>query len=425
MRLVTANQTLGFERSVLSVLVFLWFPAISSAQSLLRDFEKARDFDPTFAAARIENQSGRLDAKIASMAYYPEARTRISQLDNENSDRTTVSFTQPLLSYEKWLTLKEADPKLALAGAKLEQSQYDLAQRLFKAVSALVDAKEKLTLNVNSLNALEAQATSARRAFELGMGTITDVRDTEVRLAQVKSQSFVLKAENAAAERQYMALVGHSVSAGAYKLTPKLEVLRLPPLEDFMLRAEQRSPALRSHALSITLAEISKRKILAAFLPSVNAFTQRSQIGGNPALNNSGVALRMDIPLQAGSFFKGAAADLDLNKAQELERNTRQQIRLDVERFYNQLEAVQSELSVRAEAIKASELSLDANEQSFKGGVRTKIDVLNALQALFQSRADYASAQLRLGETYLALLTASATDADAALTQIHDLIFME
>lgn len=425
MRFVTANQALGFERSVLSVLVLLWFPAISSAQSLLRDFEKARDFDPTFAAARIENQSGRLDAKIASMAYYPEARTRISQLDNENSDRTTISFTQPLLSYEKWLTLKEADPKLALAGAKLEQSQYDLAQRLFKAVSALVDAKEKLTLNVNSLNALEAQATSARRAFELGMGTITDVRDTEVRLAQVKSQSFVLKAENAAAERQYMALVGHSVSAGAYKLNPKLEVLRLPPLEDFMLRAEQRSPALRSHALSITLAEISRRKVLAAFLPSVNAFTQRSQIGGNPALNNSGVALRMDIPLQAGSFFKGAAADLDLNKAQELERNTRQQIRLDVERFYSQLEAVQSELSVRAEAIKASELSLDANEQSFKGGVRTKIDVLNALQALFQSRADYASAQLRLGETYLALLTASATDADAALTQIHDLIFME
>jgi outer membrane protein TolC len=133
----------------------------------------------------------------------------------------------------------------------------------------------------------------------------------------------------------------------------------------------------------------------------------------------------MDIPLQPSTFFKGASADLDLNKAQELERNTRQQIRLDVERFYNQLEAVQSELSVRAEAIKASELSLDANEQSFTGGVRTKLDVLNALQAVFQSRADYASAQLRLGETFLALLTVSATDADAALTQISELIFTE
>ena len=425
MRFVITHQQSGWGRALLSAFIFLFLPALSSAQSLLRDFEKARDFDPTFAAARIDNQSGRLDAKIASMAYYPEARTRISQLDNENSDRTTVSLTQPILSYEKWLTLKEADPKLALAGAKLEQSQYDLAQRLFKAVSTLVDTQQKLVLNVSSIHALEAQATSARRAFELGMGTITDVRDTEVRLAQVKSQSFVLKADNAAAERQYIALVGHAVSAGAYRLKPKHDALHLPPMDDFMLRAEQRSPALRSNALSITLAEISKRKTLAAFLPSVNAFVQRSQIGSNPALSNSGVALRMDIPLQAGSFFRNAAADLDLNKAQELERNTRQQIRLDVERFYNQLEAVQSELVVRAEAIKASELSLDANEQSFKGGVRTKLDVLNALQALFQSRADYASAQLRLGETFLALLTVSASDADAALTQINDLIFTE
>jgi protease secretion system outer membrane protein len=177
--------------------------------------------------------------------------------------------------------------------------------------------------------------------------------------------------------------------------------------------------------VSINLAEIAKRKTYSAFFPSVNAFVQRSQLSSTPAAINSGVALRMDIPLQAGSFYKGASADLDLNKAQELERNTRQQIKLDVERFYNQLQAVQSELLVRVEAINASELSLDANEQSFKGGVRTKLDVLNALQALFQARADYASAQLRLGETFLSLLTVSATDADESLKQINDLLFTE
>ena len=425
MRTVTAHSISKTEKFIFSVFIALVFPALANAQNLLKDFHKARDFDPTFAAARIENQSGELDAKIARMAYYPSGRASLSQLDNENSDRTTLSITQPIFSSEKWLTLKEADPKLALAGAKLEQSQYDLAQRLFKAISTLVDAREKLTLNVNNLTALEAQAQSARRSFELGMGTITDVRDTEVRLAQLRSQSFVLKAANAAAERQYMALVGQAPSAGAYKLKVKLQAFDLPPMQDLMARAEQRNPAMRSNALSITLAEIAKRKTLAAFFPSVNAFVQRSQLGGNPAVMNSGMGLRMDIPLQPSTFFKGASADLDLNKAQEQERNTRQQIKLDVERFYNQLEAVQSELSVRAEAIKASELSLDANEQSFTGGVRTKLDVLNALQAVFQSRADYASAQLRLGETFLALLTVSATDADAALTQISELIFAE
>ena len=406
MRTVVTDPIWGIEKKLLSVFILLAFPAIVSAQNLLKDFEKARDFDPTFAAARIENQAGQLDAKIASMAYYPNARASLSQLDNENKDRTTLSITQPILSYEKWLTLKEAEPKLALAGAKLEQSQ-------------------KLVLNVNSLNALEAQATSARRAFDLGMGTITDVRDTEVRLAQVRSQSFVLKAANAAAERQYIALVGHAPSGGAYTLKGKLKTFELPPIQDFMVRAEQRSPSLRSNAVSINLAEIAKRKTFSAFFPSVNAFVQRSQLSSTPATVNSGVALRMDIPLQAGSFYKGASADLDLNKAQELERNTRQQIKLDVERFYNQLQAVQSELLVRVEAINASELSLDANEQSFKGGVRTKLDVLNALQALFQARADYASAQLRLGETFLALLSVSAADADESLKQINDLLFTE
>lgn len=424
MRFVITNQVFGFGRSALTVFIFLVFPAAAGAQNLLKDFQKARDFDPTFAAARIENQAGELDAKIARMAYYPDARVSLSQLDNENSNRTTLSITQPLLSYEKWLRIKEADPKLALAGAKLEQSQYDLAQRLFKAVSTLVDTREKLSLNVSTSNALEAQATSARRAYELGMGTITDVWDTEVRLAQVRSQSFVLKAAYAATERQYIALVGHAPSGVAYALKSKPNIFRSPPLEDFMVRAAQRSPAIRSNEVSVALAEISKQKIYAAFMPSVNAFVKQSQIGGT-SVSNAGIALRIDIPIQADSFFKGTAADLELNKAQELERNTRQQIRLDVERYYNQLEAVQSELMVRAEAIKASELSLEANEQSFKGGVRTKLDVLNALQALFQARADYASAQLRLGETFLALLTVSATDIDAVLTQINDMLFTE
>lgn len=396
-----------------------------SAQNLLLDFQKARNFDPPFAAARIENQAAELDVKVSRMAFYPNARLSLSQLDNENSDRTTLSITQPIFSYEKWLTLKEADPKQALAAAKLEQSQYELAQRLLSTVSSLVDAREKQALNANSFTALDAQAQSALRAFELGMGTITDVRDTEVRLAQVRSQSFVLKAAVAAAERQYVAMVGHAPSASAYALRVKLSAFSLPPLQEFMVRAEQRSPSLRANALGITLAEIAKNKTRAAFLPSVNAFAQRSQSGSNPALSNSGIALRLDVPLQAGSFFKGTAAELALGKAQELERNTRQQIRLDVERFYSQLEAVKSEILVRAEAIKASELSLEANEQSFKGGVRTKLDVLNALQALFQARADYASAQLRLGEAFLSLLTVSAADTDAALTQINDLIFAD
>lgn len=425
MHCVSRQKALSNSILFFTIIVLLGFPSVSVGQSLLRDFQQASNFDPVFATARIENEAGKLDAKIASMAYYPSARVSLSQLDNENSDRKTLAITQPIFSYEKWLTLKESDPKMALAGIKLEISQYDLAQRLFKAVSTLVEAREKLSLNINSLKALEAQVLSARRAFELGLGTITDLRDTEVRLAQVKSQSFVIRASKAAAERQYIALVGQSPTVSGYTLNTKPLAIRLSTLQEYMSLAEQRSPAIRSTEIGIELAEISKKKAIASLLPSVNAFVQRSQISGAPSVSNSGVAFRVDLPLQAGSFYKGTAANLELGKAQEQARNTLQQIKLEVERNYSQVEAIQSELLVRAEAIKVSELSLEATEQSFKGGVRTKLDVLNALQALFQARADYASAQLRLGEAYLALLIVSATDTDVALTKINDLIFTE
>lgn len=398
--------------------------SFATAQGLLQDFQRAQDFDPVFAASRVENQANQLQAKIAGMAYYPEARISSSQLDNENSSRTTLSVSQPILSYDRWLSLKESDPRMALAGAKLEQSQYDLAQRLFKAVSTLVEAREKLALNANSLKALETEVLSARRAFELGMGTITDVRDTEVRLAQTKSQSFTLKVAVSAAEREYFAVVGQPPQSMVYALKTQPHALKLPPLNEFMARAEQRSPAIRSSALSLSLAEIGIKRARAALFPSVMAVAQRSQRSGSPATSNSGITLRMEIPLQAGTFYKGSSAELELKKTEELARNALQQVRLDVERFYNQVEAVQSELLARAESIKASELSLNANEQSFVGGVRTKLDVLNAMQALLQSRSDYATAQLRLGEAWLALLIVSAADTDVALTQVHEMIFV-
>jgi len=412
-----------------SLTVWLWatlcHTGLAHAQGLTTDFLRAQQHDPVYLAALIDNEVGKLQARIAGMAYFPEARLSTSQLENETGSRTTLSITQPILSYDRWLSLKEAEPRLAMAAVKIEQSQFELAQRMFKAVTALVDAREKLALNVSSLRALELQVQSSRRSFELGMGTITDVRDSEVRLAQTKSQSFSLEAALSAAERQYFAIVGQTPLDRSYPLSKLLRPFRLPALDEFMQRAEKRNPGVRVSELNASLAEISTRRARAALYPSVVASVRQSQIGGNPAVSNAGIALRMEVPLQAGTVFKGAMADLDLNKTQELARNAILQVRLDVERLYRQVEAAQSELVARAEAIQAAQLSFEANEQSFKGGVRTQVDVLNALQALFQSRSDYSAAQLRLGESLLNLLVASAEDADLALRQVQDRIFSE
>jgi outer membrane protein TolC len=132
----------------------------------------------------------------------------------------------------------------------------------------------------------------------------------------------------------------------------------------------------------------------------------------------------MEVPLQAGTYYKGTAAGLDLKRAEEQARNQRQMVALDVERLFSEVRAAQSELAVRREAIQAAELSVEANEQSFKGGFRTRIDVLNAIQAMFQAKADYASTLLRLGESWASLHLMTAHDIDTTLRQVQSYMFL-
>jgi protease secretion system outer membrane protein len=409
--------------TVLTLAGLLLLAPASRAASLLQDFLRAQAHDPVYAGALAENDIGRLQARMASFAYFPEGRISSTQLDNESGSRVTFALNQPLLSYDRWLMLKEVDPRLALAAARLEQSQNELAGRLLKAVGDWAEAREQLKLNRANIEALATQAQSARRSFELGMGTITDVRDTEVRLAQARSQSFTLDAALGAARRQYAALVGDPGPADGYVLTDALPAAALPPLAELLAQASDRNAAIRAGVQSAVVAEVGVRRARAALYPTVTFAAQRSQISGRDSISSSGVALRLEMPLAAGTYFRTATAAVELRRVEEQVRTQKQQVSLEVERLYGEVRAAESELAVRREAIRAAELSLDANEQSFKGGFRSRVDVLNALQSVFQAKADYSSALLRLGEGWAQLRLLAAYDIESTLKQLETFVF--
>lgn len=392
------------------------------AAGLRQDFDAALGHDAGFATAMADVDAHRMQAGLARTAFYPEARLSVSQLDSDTAARRTLSVTQPLISVDRWLSLQEADPREAAAQAKLDQSRSDLAVRLFKSIAALIEARERLTLNQRTVEALQVQATAARRAFELGQGTVTDVRDTDLRLAQARSQTFTLQATLQDAERRYQAVVGRPPALAPYRLRDVPGDLVLPGLPDVMQRAAAMHPMIRSSEVALRLAEIAAKRAKAAYLPSLNAVAQRSVSAGTSASTNA-IALRMDIPLSASSVTRWNTSEIDVRRAREAARDARQQVALEAERQYSQLQAARAELPVRREAVRAAELSVSASEQSFVGGVRTRLDVLNALQSQFQSQADHVSAQLRLGEALLSLQVIIAGDLDAVLDQVQASLF--
>ncbi len=419
---MTLAMNLLRTRSLLVLLTSLFAAHSAVANNLFDDYLSARKYDATFAASFADYETGRIQARMAGNAYYPEARFSRAQLPNESGDRQTVTINQPIVNADRWFSLQEADPRNALADVGLQKNQFELAQRLFGVVSALSASREKLLLNQTNIAALQAQTDSAQSAFQLGMGTVTDVYDARVRLAQARAQSLTLNSTQQAATRQYETIVGTRPAPGSYTLANNMSELKLPALETFMDQARTINPNVRASEIGTLIGELTRKRAKAVFLPSINASVQRSQFGDN-TITSSGIALRLDIPLDMSSYARIETADLALQKLKDTERAVKQQVELDIERLHSDVQASLSEIIILLDAIKAAELSVNANEQSFKGGVRSSLDVLNALQALHQTKNDYVTALLQLGDRLLSLQITAAVDIDLALKQVQTQLF--
>jgi outer membrane protein TolC len=395
---------------------------LASAADLLADFVQAQRSDLTFLAATSDSETGRVMAKMSSWAFFPEARLSVTQMDNEDGMRRTASIAQPLFSLDRWLAMKESEPRLDIAAAGFERSQQELALRLFKAVSSFVEAREKLRLNESSIQTLKIQADSARKSYELGVGTVTDLRDTEVRLASMKSQYYALKANLDSSSKQYKSIVGKGLQGNEYGLSNGTIPLKIESIEYFVDRASTLSPNVRISAANAVLADIAADRSKAIYLPSVFAQAQVSDYRGR-RVRSQGVIAKMEVPIQTGSYFTATAKEIEVKKQRDLEKDARSKAGLEAERLFALVESMRLELDARREAIQSAALSVEANEKSFAGGVRTKIDVLNALQAQYQAESDYVSALLRYGEGILSLHLNSAVGVDAALQSVQSQVF--
>jgi protease secretion system outer membrane protein len=355
------------------------------------------------------------------MAYYPTLQASSSRLDFEGGERRTITLSQPLISAEKFATMKEAEPRAQLAQATFLVREQDLALRLFKSVAEVIRAVESLSTNGSRIEALQQQAAAARKSYELGQGTITDLRDTQVRLDQARATDLSIKARRSAAERQYASIVGASLPPRAYSLAREKRDVRLAGVDSYMSVALEINPQIVTARTNARLGELGVMRARGAFLPTLSANVVQSTLSGGTGSTFTGVVL--SLPLQPSSFLNVSGTEANLNKLKEMVREAEQQVRLDVERLLTFVDAGRGETDIRLDAIRSAELSVTANEKSFAGGVRTTIDVLNSIQALYQTREEYVNAVLTLAENLLMVRLKVVMPVQECLNEVSSLLF--
>ena len=399
----------------------LWVVVQSvTAGPLSEAYAKAVAFDAQVQAARAERDVNQISAKTAAAAYYPQFQASYSQLETETSPRQTYTVSQPLLNADRYFTLQEATPRELFAAATYQVREQDLSQRLVKAVSELLRNHESLGLNKAKISALEKQALSAQRSFEVGQGTVTDVRDTKVRLDQSRAESMMLEAQISASERQITALTGAPASPLMLSIPRAARGVILKPQDHYINAAMQGSPQLVLARQSQRIGELAVRRADGAIWPTLSAVLTVSASGGD---SKSYTGISLGLPLQASTFYQSRSAAAGATKLLEQTRDAELRAGLDVQRLWALVNAGRSEVAIRLEAIQSAELSVEGNEKSFRGGVRSQIDVLNSIQTLFQVRQDYVNSVLTLAENYLNLLLQAATPPEDAIAQVQTVLF--
>lgn len=395
-------------------------PAFADTSPLLLAYQRARAVDAAFLGAEAEREANRLQATVARSALFPEFRATMQQMETETTKRTTYTLTQPLLSADRFATFMEAEPRKEVAELTYRLREYDLLNRLFKAVTELVKVREGLRLNKAKIDAFSQQQASARKSFELGVGTITDLRDTEVRLAQAQANDLTLRARFDAAVRQYEAIVGELPEESAFELSQEKRLVPLASVNEYLDYAQSSQPQVQLLKQQLEIAELTETKAKAFFLPQVNAVAMQT-ITASGKQEYSGFQISM--PLQAGGPLQALGARANTNKLREQLRDAETKMKLEVYRLHALVQAGVTEIETRIAAIRAAELSVEANEKSFKGGVRSKIDVLNSLQTLFQTNEDHVNAQVALGENYMNLLAQAGYPPLDVLQRVQKLLF--
>ena len=403
-------------------LILGMFAAMNQAQAvdLMADFQKASTYDPSYQSALADFKASQASVMQAYTAYAPTGSINNSRLQTDANSRTTFTISQPLLNYEALAMFRQAEPRKGYASANFVLKQQDLAVRLLKAANAIILANENIKLNTAKYKALDQQYLAAKRKLELGQGTVTDLRDIEVKAAQTKSAQISFRNQLETAAKQYAAITGERPNLAEFVLPQKHVKFPLKGTEEYVDLALQNNPAIMAAKFGERVAELEVDKATGAFYPTLSVTYSDSK---SASAENKYTAFVINMPLNAGSYFARLGVLATLDKAKENRRDTEEKARVEVDKLRAQIDTAAEGLDIQLDAIKAAELSVEANAKSYEGGVRSAVDVLNATQTVFQVKSEYVSAVASQTENLLMLMNLSNANPNESLETAYKYLF--
>lgn len=354
-----------------------------------RYLQKARD--EGYAQARSQ-YGPTLQVQTRGTFGYEETNGRHA---SGNTGESTATLSQTLYSSGR-LRGNLAAARAAVAGGaeQLRQVEQQVVQNVIQVYASVLRDQARVEVGQENVQVLSGQLLQNRTRQRVGDVTLTDVAQSDARLAAAEAQLAALQADLAISRGQYLQVVGHNPGT----LEPLPVLAPVPPTLDMAFEmAEDENPSLR-------IAQYTEQQ------SSAVAAVRRGEQGPTVSLDGQAIytndLLRFDgrsgeKQLAGGititqPIFQGGLTSSRIREADD--RNRADQSSIDGARR-QALQAVTSawsQLSAARTAVVTGQRQVDSAQQAFAGmsceelnGLRSTIETLNAEQEL-------QSAQLQL-----------------------------
>jgi len=448
-RLNPVVSSAPFKKLVLSGLLLSCSTAVLS-MDLLKAYETAKLQDATILAARATAQAGRENLPQALAQLLPNISASVGYNQNNLTSTTpnflgveqttktdypsqsqTLTLRQPLYRPFLKAQYQQAGARVDDANAVLNQEEQSLVVRVVGAYFEAMLTHEQLNLVLAQRKAYTTQLDVARKSFAGGSGTRTDIDAAQAQLDLNAAEEIEARQNMVYTLRQLELLVGQPIDQLSTLNISKLQLLSPQPnnLLDWITRAEQNSPQIKSLKALVEVARLEVNKNQSGHYPTLDAIAQlsRSQseniTNTQNRYNNASVGLQLTVPLFAGgavtSSIRQALAARD--RAEQLLEAGRRDLGLRVHKEFRSLTENIPKISALEQALISADQLVLSSSKSFQAGSRTVVDVLNAeqkrsvvLRDLAQARYIYLISNIRL----LALVGAADVEAVRSINQV-------
>ncbi|MFM8767609.1 MAG: TolC family protein [Rubrivivax sp.] len=387
----------------------------AAAQTFREALTAAERADAQFNVALANVANRKVQVQEAKSAFYPSATVSYSRADltaGANSASYSATIIQPLLSYDRYLTLQQVDPIAALVVAEERQARNELALRLFRVMADIIRNREAIRSISVQLEGLETQLKRAQRMRELGQGTITEVSDYEVRLAVAQANRVSQRSNLDAALRNFTLITGLQAQPDRVSVSDAAPGVRPADENSFVTRVRETAMPVVSARQGLRLQEIAVKRLRSEFLPSVVAVAGRGRsAGATSSYTDTRVGIVFNAPLGAGQWFNAQRAATDLQRAQESLRLAQDNAANEAQRLWKSSESLDTEVQIRRRAVEAAKLALEGNIKSYQGGVKSNIDVVTSYQNLADAETALVNSEVARTDT---LLTIRLLDPETA-----------